>query len=85
MTKSAEYRDKVFKLLPSLTYLDGFDANDVEAIDSEDEEGRYAILSYSIAKMRLLFIGVLPERLAELKMLNSNLLKGEGEGRFADQ
>jgi len=38
VTKEDSYREKVFKLLPSLLYLDGFDSNDVEAVDSEDEE-----------------------------------------------
>ncbi|XP_025829889.1 acidic leucine-rich nuclear phosphoprotein 32 family member A [Agrilus planipennis] len=31
------YRDKVFKLIPSLKYLDGFDVHDGEAEDSEEE------------------------------------------------
>ncbi|XP_017780142.1 PREDICTED: acidic leucine-rich nuclear phosphoprotein 32 family member A [Nicrophorus vespilloides] len=32
------YRDKIFRLIPSLKYLDGFDAEDREAEDSEAEE-----------------------------------------------
>ncbi|KAH8370433.1 hypothetical protein KR093_003460 [Drosophila rubida] len=53
-TQVDNYRDKIFKMLPSLTFLDGFDANDVEAQsegddddevngnDSEDEDERSA-------------------------------------------
>ncbi|RZC40416.1 acidic leucine-rich nuclear phosphoprotein 32 family member, partial [Asbolus verrucosus] len=32
------YREKIFKLIPSLKYLDGFDAEDCEAEDSDAEE-----------------------------------------------
>ncbi|XP_015919759.1 acidic leucine-rich nuclear phosphoprotein 32 family member A [Parasteatoda tepidariorum] len=35
------YRDKVFSLLPSLQYLDGFDQNEKEADDSEEENGTH--------------------------------------------
>lgn len=37
----ANYRDDVFKLIPNLKYLDGFDVNDKEAEDSDvdEEEG----------------------------------------------
>lgn len=31
------YRESVFTLLPQLTYLDGFDADDQEAPDSDPE------------------------------------------------
>lgn len=31
------YRESVFTLLPQLTYLDGFDASDKEAPDSDPE------------------------------------------------
>lgn len=31
------YRESVFKLLPQLTYLDGYDAEDREASDSDGE------------------------------------------------
>ncbi|XP_060660371.1 acidic leucine-rich nuclear phosphoprotein 32 family member A isoform X2 [Drosophila nasuta] len=53
-TQVDNYREKIFKMLPSLNFLDGFDANDVEAQsdgddddevngnDSEDEDGRSA-------------------------------------------
>ncbi|KAM9826247.1 acidic leucine-rich nuclear phosphoprotein 32 family member A isoform X1 [Syngnathus typhle] len=37
VTNLSEYRDSVFKLLPQLTYLDGFDKNDKEAPDSDAE------------------------------------------------
>ncbi|XP_013888466.1 acidic leucine-rich nuclear phosphoprotein 32 family member E [Austrofundulus limnaeus] len=33
-----DYRDGVFKLLPQLTFLDGYDQEDNEVPDSEDEE-----------------------------------------------
>ncbi|XP_037532600.1 acidic leucine-rich nuclear phosphoprotein 32 family member E [Nematolebias whitei] len=33
-----DYRDGVFKLLPQLTFLDGFDPEDNEVPDSEDDE-----------------------------------------------
>lgn len=37
MTNLNEYRDNVFKLLPQLTYLDGYDKDDKEAPDSDAE------------------------------------------------
>ena len=37
MTNLNEYRDNVFKLLPQLTYLDGYDKDDKEAPDSDGE------------------------------------------------
>ena len=37
MTNLNDYRDNVFKLLPQLTYLDGYDKNDKEAPDSDAE------------------------------------------------
>ncbi|KAK5875475.1 hypothetical protein CesoFtcFv8_026555 [Champsocephalus esox] len=46
VTNLADYRDSIFKLLPQLTYLDGYDIDDCEAsdsdgevVDDEDEEG----------------------------------------------
>ena len=33
-----DYRQKVFKLIPSLKYLDGTDVNEEEEEDSDDEE-----------------------------------------------
>uniref|UniRef100_A0A8C4E8Z3 Acidic leucine-rich nuclear phosphoprotein 32 family member n=1 Tax=Dicentrarchus labrax TaxID=13489 RepID=A0A8C4E8Z3_DICLA len=48
VTNLADYRESIFKLLPQLTYLDGYDIDDCEASDSdgegdgvedEDEEG----------------------------------------------
>ncbi|CAF99886.1 unnamed protein product, partial [Tetraodon nigroviridis] len=37
VTNLNEYRDSVFKLLPQLTYLDGYDKDDKEAPDSDAE------------------------------------------------
>lgn len=37
VTNLNEYRDSVFKLLPQLTYLDGYDKDDKEAPDSDGE------------------------------------------------
>ncbi|XP_046898667.1 acidic leucine-rich nuclear phosphoprotein 32 family member A [Hypomesus transpacificus] len=37
VTNLNDYRDNVFKLLPQLTYLDGYDKNDKEAPDSDAE------------------------------------------------
>lgn len=37
VTMLNEYRDSLFELLPNLTYLDGFDADDQEAPDSDPE------------------------------------------------
>ncbi|KAJ7311170.1 hypothetical protein JRQ81_006777 [Phrynocephalus forsythii] len=37
VTNLNDYRDNVFKLLPQLTYLDGFDRDDKEAPDSDAE------------------------------------------------
>lgn len=50
VTNLADYREPIFKLLPQLTYLDGYDIDDCEASDSdgegdgvedEDEEGKH--------------------------------------------
>lgn len=37
-TSVENYREKIFAMLPSLQYLDGFDSNDVEAPSDGDEE-----------------------------------------------
>ncbi|XP_061816240.1 acidic leucine-rich nuclear phosphoprotein 32 family member D-like [Nerophis lumbriciformis] len=37
VTNLADYRQSIFKLLPNLTYLDGFDIDNGEASDSEGE------------------------------------------------
>ncbi|XP_077420304.1 acidic leucine-rich nuclear phosphoprotein 32 family member A [Vanacampus margaritifer] len=37
VTNLSEYRESVFKLLPQLTYLDGYDKDDKEASDSDAE------------------------------------------------
>lgn len=37
MTNLNDYRESVFKLLPQLTYLDGYDMEDREASDSDGE------------------------------------------------
>ncbi|KAL4618177.1 acidic leucine-rich nuclear phosphoprotein 32 family member B isoform X5, partial [Arapaima gigas] len=37
VTNLNDYRESVFKLLPQLTYLDGYDVNDQEASDSDGE------------------------------------------------
>ncbi len=39
VTKIEGYREKIFKLLPSLKFLDGFDQNEQE--DDEDDECSY--------------------------------------------
>ncbi len=36
--EAEDYRNKLFKLIPSLKYLDGTDVNDEEAEDSDDED-----------------------------------------------
>lgn len=44
-TQTENYRDKIFEMLPSLKFLDGFDSNDVEAPsegDDEEENGNYS-------------------------------------------
>uniref|UniRef100_A0AAR2K5L5 Acidic leucine-rich nuclear phosphoprotein 32 family member n=1 Tax=Pygocentrus nattereri TaxID=42514 RepID=A0AAR2K5L5_PYGNA len=41
ITTLEEYRESIFELLPQITYLDGFDAEDNEAPDSEaDDDGK---------------------------------------------
>ncbi|XP_065367641.1 acidic leucine-rich nuclear phosphoprotein 32 family member A isoform X2 [Calliphora vicina] len=43
-TQIENYREKIFEMLPSLRFLDGFDCNDVEAPsegDDEEENGNY--------------------------------------------
>lgn len=37
VTNLGDYRDSIFKLLPQLTYLDGYDIDDCEASDSDGE------------------------------------------------
>jgi len=39
ITQSENYREKVFNLIPSLKYLDGFDKNDKEYREIDEEEG----------------------------------------------
>lgn len=41
VTSIENYRDRVFELIPSLKYLDGYDRDEKEAEDSEadDEDG----------------------------------------------
>ena len=38
VTSIENYREKLFSLIPSLKYLDGFDKEDKEAEDSDDDE-----------------------------------------------
>lgn len=59
VTNLNDYRESVFKLLPQLTYLDGYDQEDKEAsdsdaevdgVDEEDEEGEAkAVQCYSVS------------------------------------
>lgn len=39
VTNLGDYKDSIFKLLPQLIYLDGFDIDDCEASDSDAEDG----------------------------------------------
>lgn len=42
ITTLEDYRESIFELLPQVTYLDGFDAEDNEAPDSEaDDDGEW--------------------------------------------
>lgn len=54
VTNLGDYRDSIFKLLPQLTYLDGYDIDDCEAsdsdgegdgVDDEDDEGERRVAS----------------------------------------
>lgn len=36
------YRDKIFAMIPSLVYLDGFDIHEVEAVSEGDDDGKFA-------------------------------------------
>lgn len=54
MTNLGDYRESIFKLLPQLTYLDGYDIDDREAsdsdgegdvVDDEDDEGEHEVTS----------------------------------------
>ncbi|XP_029381828.1 acidic leucine-rich nuclear phosphoprotein 32 family member D-like isoform X5 [Echeneis naucrates] len=63
VTNLADYRESIFKLLPQLTYLDGYDIEDCEASDSdgegdgiedEDEEGESSV-SESVQQLRCVF------------------------------
>lgn len=37
-TTTENYREKIFSLIPSLVYLDGYDAQDVECVSDGDDE-----------------------------------------------
>lgn len=37
-TSTENYREKIFSLIPSLVYLDGYDAQDVECVSEGDDE-----------------------------------------------
>lgn len=62
VTNLNDYRESVFKLLPQLTYLDGYDMEDREAsdsdgeadgdgVDDEDDEGKKSLpISQETAK-----------------------------------
>lgn len=52
VTNLGDYRESIFKLLPQLTYLDGYDIDDCEAsdsdgegdiVDDEDDEGEWRV------------------------------------------
>lgn len=54
VTNLGDYRESIFKLLPQLTYLDGYDIGDREAsdsdgegdgVDDEDDEGERGVTS----------------------------------------
>lgn len=36
------YREKIFALIPSLVYLDGFDVHENEAVSEGDDDGKYS-------------------------------------------
>lgn len=42
VTSTQNYRDKIFELIPSLKYLDGFDREDAEAPSDEEDEANGA-------------------------------------------
>ena len=61
VTNLADYRESIFKLLPQLTYLDGYDIDDCEASDSdgegdgiedEDEEGEAGTRSIILSRQK---------------------------------
>uniref|UniRef100_A0A4W3JTI1 Acidic leucine-rich nuclear phosphoprotein 32 family member n=1 Tax=Callorhinchus milii TaxID=7868 RepID=A0A4W3JTI1_CALMI len=64
VTNLSDYRDSLFKLLPLLTYLDGYDRKDKEAPDSDteicvegpddddEEDGNLAVNTRNIARLR---------------------------------
>lgn len=49
ITTLEDYRESIFELLPQVTYLDGFDAEDNEAPDSEaDDDGENQEFEHNI-------------------------------------
>ncbi len=68
VTNLNDYRESVFKLLPQLTYLDGYDMDDREAsdsdgevdgVDDDDDEGWCGQPFYvSVFEQLLSFLGV---------------------------
>jgi len=49
ITTLEDYRESIFELLPQVTYLDGFDAEDNEAPDSEaDDDGENQEFEHTI-------------------------------------
>lgn len=50
VTSVADYRDGVFRLLPHVTYLDGFDCDDNEASNSDDDDGESDVLHLNVSQ-----------------------------------
>ncbi len=57
ITTLEDYRESIFELLPQVTYLDGFDAEDNEAPDSEaDDDGKNHELRFSLIMLSRFFL-----------------------------
>lgn len=53
-TQVDSYRDKIFAMIPSLVYLDGFDVNEVEAVSEGEDDGELEHTKTSIRLVTLL-------------------------------
>lgn len=93
VTNLNDYRENVFKLLPQLTYLDGYDKEDKEAPDSDaeayvglddDEDDEDGMFQKSLTDTVLQAVSVLKLRLRNSFVIDL-ILFAEGEEEEYDE
>ncbi len=91
VTNLNDYRENVFKLLPQLTYLDGYDKEDKEAPDSDaeayvglddDEDDEDGMFQKSLTDTVLQDVSVLKLRLRNYYIFHWPNLFAEGEEEY---